>query len=86
MKLTSIGLMAGMAADTFTTGPSTGIGEPGFQSSGLPPETPQQSTGLAPGTLREQAPVEPNSLGVPADNSVLPQNSTSGTPAPNTGG
>jgi hypothetical protein len=90
MKLTSIGLMLAassvMAATTFTTGPSTGIGEPGFQSQGLLPETPQQSTGLAPGTLRQQAPVEPNSSGVPSDNSVLPQNSTGGTPPPNTGG
>jgi hypothetical protein len=95
MKLTSIGLMAGglmlpascvMAANTFTTGPSTGIGEPAFQSQGLLPETPEQSTGLAPGTLRQQSPVEPNSSGVPPENSVLPQNSTGGTPPPNTGG
>jgi hypothetical protein len=94
MKLTSIGLMAGglmfaassvMAANTFTTGQLTGIGEPGFQSQSLLPETPEQNTGLAPGTLRQQSPVLPNSSSVP-DNSVLPQNSTGGTPPPNTGG
>ena len=68
MKLTSIGLMAGGLISL--PGPSwlpirsrqarQPIGEPGFQSQGLLPETPQQSTALAPGTLRQQASVEPN--------------------------
>jgi hypothetical protein len=90
MKLTSIGLIAGglvlvatsgMAADTITTGPATGAGGPGFQSQGLLPATPEESTGLAPGTLRQQSPVVPDASSLP-HNSVLPQNSTGGTPPP----
>jgi hypothetical protein len=36
----------GMAANTFTTGPATGLGTPGLQQRGLPPGTPEQSTGM----------------------------------------
>jgi len=46
----------GMAANTFATGPATGLGTPGLQQRGLPPGTPEQSTGMAPGTLRQESP------------------------------
>jgi hypothetical protein len=92
--MNSIGLMARglmfaassvMAANTFTTLPVDRYWSAGLQSQSLLPETPEQNTGMAPGTLRQQSPILPNSSSVP-DNSVLPQNSTGGTPPPNTRG
>lgn len=93
MKLSSIGLITSglmvvatlVMANTFTTGPASGIGGPVFRSQGLPPETPEQSTGLVPGTLRLETPVLPNTSSLP-ENSVLSPNSTGGTTAPKTGG
>lgn len=102
MKLSSIGLITSglmvvatlVMANTFTTGPASGIGGPVFRSQGLPPETPEQSTGLVPGTLRLETPVLPNTSSLPEasvlspmpENSVLSPNSTGGTTAPKTGG
>ena len=96
MKLTTMGLVAAgltlvaipaWGADTMTRVPSTTSPSAAGNGTnlGLPPATPGESTGLPPGTMREEAPVLPNSSGVPADNSALPD-STGGATSSSGGG